>query len=432
MLAIAMLIAGLTPGVHTLARAETPAAPALTPQQPSSASGIDETCRKYVPSVGKIVTVPCEVSQQAAKGGDVNARLPMGQIKLSATVGQLPGGDGPPRGYLGTSVSDLTPALAKLLDLGGQKGAVVLNVAGDAPGARAGLRIGDVALSVNGRRVETAAGFAQAIQSVAPGGEATIEIARHGEAGDLMRSVRDRADAGSRDAMMALGGLLLNNDATGEAEALNWYRKAAEAGDPQGMSNVGSMYFNGRGVAKDEREAARWFRKAMEAGDMQAAALLAFQYGNGQGVPKDEREAARLYRKGAEEGEPQAMLDLGIVYQAGLGVPKDFAEAAYWFRKSAEAGNSAAMANLGTLYHNGAGVEKDAQQAAAWMFQSLQNGSAAAVEALTANRDAYSSEFRRALQGHLKEAGVFDGEVDGKFGPATLRAFKELAGRAPQ
>ena len=427
-----MLFAALTLSVHAPARAETPPAPALTPQQPSGASGVDETCRKYVPSVGKIVTVPCEVSQQAAKGGDVHARLPMRQIKLSATVGQLPGGDGPPRGYLGTFVSDLTPALAKLLVLGGQKGAVVLSVAAHGPGEHAGLRIGDVALSVNGRRVETAAGFAQAVRSVVPGGEATIEVARHGEGGDLMRTVRDRADAGSRDAMMALGALLFNNSAAGEAESLNWYRKAAEAGDPQGMANVGSMYFNGRGVEKDEREAARWFRKAMEGGDMPATAVLAFQYGNGRGVPKDEREAARLYRKGAEEGEPQAMLNLGIIYQAGLGVPKDFAEAAYWFRKSAEAGNSAAMANLGTLYHNGTGVEKDAQQAAAWMFQSLQNGSADAVEALTANRDVYSSEFRRALQGHLKEAGVFDGQVDGKFGPATLRAFKDLAARGPQ
>lgn len=428
--AIALLIALLAPGVHTPARAETPAAPALTPQQPSS-GGQDETCRKYVPSVGKLVAVPCEATQVAPKRGD-GARLPMAQMRVSATVGQLPGDDGPPRGFLGTRVSDMTPALGKLLDLGGQLGAVVLSAAADTPGGRAGLRPGDVALSVNGRRVETAAGFARAIRNVAPGGTATIEIARHGEDGDLMRTIRDRADGGSHDAMVALAGMLLNNDAGGEAEALTWYRKAAEAGDAQGMANVGSMYFNGRGVEKDEREAARWLRKAMEAGDTSATALLAFQYARGMGVPKDEREAARLYRKAAEEGQPQAMLNLGIAYQEGLGVPKDLPEAAYWYRRSAEAGDGSAMANLATLYHNGAGVEKDAQQAAAWMFQSLQTGNAETLTVLTANKDLYSSEFRRALQEHLKEAGVFDGKIDGKFGPATLKAFKDMAARVPQ
>jgi TPR repeat protein len=123
------------------------------------------------------------------------------------------------------------------------------------------------------------------------------------------------------------------------------------------------------------------------------------------------------------------MLNLGIVYQEGLGVPKDHAEAAHWFRKGAEGGSAGAMANLATLYHNGAGVEKDPVQGAAWMFQALQNGNQAAVETLTTYRKAYVPEFRKAMQRHLQEAGLFSGPVDGVFGPSTLAAFKELAAR---
>ena len=51
-----------------------------------------------------------------------------------------------------------------------------------------------------------------------------------------------------------------------EAEAVKWYRKAAEQGNAYGQNNLGKMYANGLGVAKDEAEAVKWFRKAAEQG----------------------------------------------------------------------------------------------------------------------------------------------------------------------
>ncbi len=50
------------------------------------------------------------------------------------------------------------------------------------------------------------------------------------------------------------------------AEAINWYRKAAERGFPPAESNLGIMYENGKGVAQDYAEAANWYRKAAEQG----------------------------------------------------------------------------------------------------------------------------------------------------------------------
>jgi hypothetical protein len=274
---------------------------------------------------------------------------------------------------------------------------VAKGVTADGPAERAGVRSGDIILTADGREPKTSRGLAEIIQSMAPGREVTLEIARVGQgSADLMQSLRARADAGSVDAMMALG-TLLQVEVGGvkdEAEVARLYRKAAELNDSQGMFNLGNLYMEGRGVSKDQAEAARWYRKA------------------------------------AEAGLPAAMYYLGVLHYEGRGIAKDATEAARWYRKGAEAGNADAMSNLGILYHNGWGVGLDPEQAAAWMFQALQKGHAPTVESLTTNRDTFSISFRRALQRRLKEAGVFDGPIDGIMGPATMSAVKELASRS--
>jgi hypothetical protein len=59
-----------------------------------------------------------------------------------------------------------------------------------------------------------------------------------------------------------------------EAEALKWYRKAAESGSAQAMNWMGVTYRDGRGVAKNGAEADKWIRKAAALGDKDAKAYL--------------------------------------------------------------------------------------------------------------------------------------------------------------
>lgn len=86
------------------------------------------------------------------------------------------------------------------------------------------------------------------------------------------------------------------------AEAARWYRKAAEQGHATAQCNLGYMYDDGLGVAKDYSEAARWYRKAAEQGDMYAQFNLGEKYYYGQGVSKDYSEALKWYRKAAHHG----------------------------------------------------------------------------------------------------------------------------------
>ena len=59
------------------------------------------------------------------------------------------------------------------------------------------------------------------------------------------------------------------------AQALRWYRLAAEQAQGTAINNLGIMYLEGKGVAKDVEEAKRLFKQAIEKGVAKAKDNLA-------------------------------------------------------------------------------------------------------------------------------------------------------------
>ena len=62
------------------------------------------------------------------------------------------------------------------------------------------------------------------------------------------------------------------------------------------------MYAYGRGVAKDEAEAVIWYRKAAEQGYPSAQWSLGFAYYHGEGVPQDYVEAHKWVNLSTVDG----------------------------------------------------------------------------------------------------------------------------------
>jgi TPR repeat protein len=77
----------------------------------------------------------------------------------------------------------------------------------------------------------------------------------------------------------------------------------------------GGIYANGDGVTQDAAEAVRWFRLAADQGDASAQHYLGVSYQNGDGAPQDSAEAARWIRLAADQGNEPA---LAAVAQLGL------------------------------------------------------------------------------------------------------------------
>ena len=120
------------------------------------------------------------------------------------------------------------------------------------------------------------------------------------------------------------------------AEAVRWYRKAAEQGQADAQHNLGAMHGNGKGVKQSPAEAARLYRKAAEQGHAGTQYNLGVAYANGRGVEQDHTTAVRWYRKAAEQGDADAQQNLGVMYENGEAVKRDHAEAVLWFQKAAE------------------------------------------------------------------------------------------------
>ena len=59
------------------------------------------------------------------------------------------------------------------------------------------------------------------------------------------------------------------------AEAMRWYRIAADHSSVAGQVNIRVLHHYGQGVAKDDNEARRWMRLAADLGNADAQAWLA-------------------------------------------------------------------------------------------------------------------------------------------------------------
>jgi len=83
--------------------------------------------------------------------------------------------------YMGVGITDVTPENAHFFHVSDNNGAVVSQVEPDAPGARAGLRVGDVIREVNGHTVAGAGELQVLIGQQAPGTKVTLNVLRDGK-----------------------------------------------------------------------------------------------------------------------------------------------------------------------------------------------------------------------------------------------------------
>ena len=122
------------------------------------------------------------------------------------------------------------------------------------------------------------------------------------------------------------------------ATALRGLSPLAEGGDARAQFDVGFMHSQGWGVPQDPAEAIRWYRKAANQGLQVAQHFLGMAFVKGDGVQRDYTEAARWFARAATQGFPQAQYILGLMTINGRGVPKDVVQAYALFYMSGQGG----------------------------------------------------------------------------------------------
>jgi serine protease Do len=89
------------------------------------------------------------------------------------------------RGYMGVYIQDVTPDIAKQFNLNETRGALIGDVSADTPGARAGLKRGDVILDLNGQEISGANQLRLNIAQTPPGTSVKLKVWRDGKTQDM-------------------------------------------------------------------------------------------------------------------------------------------------------------------------------------------------------------------------------------------------------
>ena len=84
-------------------------------------------------------------------------------------------------GYIGIGISDITPDNSKFFEVKDNRGAVVTQVEPDSPGAKAGLKVGDVISQIDGQKVSDAGELQVEVSQKRPGTTLKLAVLRDGK-----------------------------------------------------------------------------------------------------------------------------------------------------------------------------------------------------------------------------------------------------------
>jgi len=140
------------------------------------------------------------------------------------------------------------------------------------------------------------------------------------------------AQAQLSEAFWAGNGLPQNNQ-----EAAKWAKKSFEQGNSFGICMLAACLDMGAGVPQDSALSLQYWRRAADAGEGWAYARLGDRYLNGYGgVSRNYQEAIPLLERAVEKGNHWAMINLAKAYENGLGVEENLEKAKNLYLKAAE------------------------------------------------------------------------------------------------
>jgi TPR repeat protein len=199
------------------------------------------------------------------------------------------------------------------------------------------------------------------------------------------------ASGASRRALYQLGRAYAVNRQMPEAIAA--WRKAADKGSTSAMVELGVLYGTGAGVARDDAQARKLFERAAEAGNPRGVSNLA-ALGGGGAASADPARARELLAKAAETNA-EAQYQLGLMLADGAGGTKDDAAARSLFEKAAAQNHPGALERMGAFAQEGRGGPKDKDAAKAYYEKAAALGDEDAKKALERIRCPYAIKDKR-------------------------------------
>jgi len=140
-------------------------------------------------------------------GGNVGIAFDIPAYTVKAVVAQLKDHGVVTRGWIGVAIQPVTAEIADSLGMKNARGALVSEPQSGSPAQKAGIKAGDVIVSVNGETVTDARNLARRISAMAPGTSVKLGVIRDGREnsytvtlGELPKERQARAEPEEREA----------------------------------------------------------------------------------------------------------------------------------------------------------------------------------------------------------------------------------------
>jgi Do/DeqQ family serine protease len=129
---------------------------------------------------GRLVGINSAIYTRSGGSNGIGFAIPANMVRV--VVASAQGGSAlVKRPWLGAKLQEVTPEIAESLGLKRPSGALVANVTADGPAARAGIKTGDLLVSVDGVTIEDPNAFDYRFATKPLGGEAKIGLMRQGK-----------------------------------------------------------------------------------------------------------------------------------------------------------------------------------------------------------------------------------------------------------
>jgi serine protease Do len=162
---------------------------------------------------GQVIGVNTAISSPS--GGNVGIAFAIPSETVQHIVNEIRQKGTVERGFLGVQIQSVNQDIASSVGLDDPQGAIVGRVEDDSPAGKAGVKTGDVILSVNGKDVKDARDLSRQIAWMDPGASVTLQVWRDGSRRDVSvtlgrQSSDSTASAGPDSGGVELGKLGLS------------------------------------------------------------------------------------------------------------------------------------------------------------------------------------------------------------------------------
>ena len=129
---------------------------------------------------GKLVGINTAIFSRSGGSQGIGFAIPANMVRVVVASAKS-GGKAVQRPYLGARLQAVTPEIAETLSLKRPSGALVTNVAPGSPAARAGLKLSDLIVSIDGQQIDDPNAFDYRFATRPLGGTAQVELQRGGK-----------------------------------------------------------------------------------------------------------------------------------------------------------------------------------------------------------------------------------------------------------